>query len=311
MDLAIDGSGDRPVRSGSMPLLTPSRRAAATLMLAGAVGWLYWGVLPGLVRQWATDDDYSHGFFVVPLAAFFVWERRDALRRASRRPSLAGLALLGAGLLCFIAGQFGSELFLSRVSLVIVLAGLVWFLAGAEHLRILAFPLGFLLLMVPLPAIIFNHIAFPLQMLASRVGETVISASGVPVLREGNVLLLPGRALEVAEACSGIRSLISLVMLAIVLGYFTESRRGPRVLIALAAIPIAVIANAARVAGTGLASYWISPAAAEGFFHGFSGWLMFVVALAGLLAFQRGLELTRLKWGGVRRVTRPATGMTC
>lgn len=294
-----------------MPLLTPSRRAAATLILTGAVGWLYWGVLPGLVRQWATDDDYSHGFFVVPLAAFFVWERRDALRGASRRPSLAGLALLGFGLVCFIAGQLGSELFLSRASFIVVLAGLVWFVAGTAHLRILAFPLAFLILMVPLPAIIFNHIAFPLQMLASRVGETVIAASGIPVLREGNVLLLPGRALEVAEACSGIRSLISLVMLAVVLGYFTESRPGPRVLIALAAVPIAVVANAVRVAGTGLASYWISPAAAEGFFHGFSGWLMFVVALAGLLAFQKTLELARVKWAGPPRVASPATGVTC
>jgi exosortase len=294
-----------------MPLLTPSRRAAALLVLLGAVGWLYSGVLPGLVRQWATDDDYSHGFFVVPLAAFFVWERRDALRRASRRPSIRGLALLGAGLTCFMAGQFGSELFLSRISIVAVLAGLVWFVAGTEHLRILAFPIAFLLLMVPLPAIVFNYVAFPLQMLASRVGETVISASGVPVLREGNVLLLPGRALEVAEACSGIRSLMSLLMLAIVLGYFTESRRWPRVLIALAAVPIAVMANAARVAGTGLASYWISPAAADGFFHGFSGWLMFVVALAGLLAFQRALEIARVGRGGGRRVARPAAGVPC
>jgi exosortase len=124
----------------------------------------------------------------------------------------------------------------------------------------------------------------------------------VPVLREGNVLLLPGRALEVAEACSGIRSLLSLLMLAIVLGYFTERRTGPRVAIALAAVPIAVIANAIRVAGTGLASYWISPAAAEGFFHTFSGWLMFVVALAGLLAVHRALELAR---GRAFRVVRP------
>jgi exosortase len=171
-----------------------------------------------------------------------------------------------------------------------VLAGLILFLAGRAYLRILVFPLAFLLFMIPLPAIVFNQIAFPLQLLASRLGEMTISASGVPVLREGNVLLLPGRTLEVAEACSGIRSLLSLLMLAIVLGYFSERRIGPRVAIAIAAIPIAVIANAVRVAGTGLASYWISPAAAEGFFHSFSGWLMFVVALVGLLAVHRAIE---------------------
>jgi exosortase len=274
--------------------------AATPLVLA--LGWLYADVIPALVRQWTADPDYSHGFFVVPLAAFFAWERREALARTPIHPHAAGLGVLAVSLVIFIAGRYGSELFLTRVSMIGVLAGLILYLAGRAHLRILAFPIAFLLFMVPLPAIIFNQLAFPLQLVASRLGEVAISASGVPVLREGNVLLLPGRALEVAEACSGIRSLLSLLMLAIVLGYFTERRTGPRVAIALAAVPIAVIANAIRVAGTGLASYWISPAAAEGFFHSFSGWLMFVVALVGLLAVHRALELAR---GREFRVVRP------
>ncbi len=261
------------------------------ILTSGGVLWLYAAVLPGLMRQWANDEDYSHGFFVLPLAAYFVWERRHQLQQTAPRPSAFGLALLVGSLLCFVAGQFGSELFLSRVSLIGVLAGLVLFLAGWTHLRLLAFPLAFLALMIPLPEIIFNRITFPLQMFASQIGEVVIAASGVPVMREGNVLLLPNRALEVAEACSGIRSLMSLTMLAVVLGYFTEHRTWARVLIALAAVPIAVAANALRVAGTGLASYWISPAAADGFFHSFSGWLMFIVALVGLLAFHKLLEL--------------------
>jgi exosortase len=264
--------------------------------VVGAVGWLYSDVLSALARQWATDDDYSHGFFVVPLAAFFAWERRAALLAAVHRPSLMGLALLAASLICFVAGQLGAELFLTRISLIGVLAGLVLFVAGVEHVRILAFPLAFLLLMVPLPEIIFNRITFPLQMIASRLGETAIAASGVPVLREGNILVLPGRALEVAEACSGIRSLMTLIMLAIVLGYFTERRTGVRVAIVIAAVPIAVLANAIRVTGTGLMSYWVGPAAADGFFHGFSGWIVFVVALAGLLAVHRGLTLARVRW---------------
>jgi exosortase len=273
---------------------------AATFIVA-ALGWLYADVVPGLVRQWAADADYSHGFFVAPLAAFFVWERRARLADLPLRPHLAGVALLALSLCVFIAGRYGSELFLTRVSMIGVVAGLVLFLAGWAHLKALAFPIAFLLLMIPLPAIVFNQVAFPLQMLASQLGEVVISASGVPVLREGNVLLLPGRALEVAEACSGIRSLMSLFMLAVVLGYFTEHRAGPRIAIAIAAVPIAVIANATRVAGTGLASYWISPAAAEGFFHSFSGWLMFVVALAGLLLVHRMFELAR---GRALRVAR-------
>jgi exosortase len=190
-----------------------------------------------------------------------------------------------------LGGLLGAELFLTRISLIGVIAGVVLYVWGWEHFRPLAFPIAFLLLMIPLPTIVFNQIAFPLQLLASRAGEAVISLAGIPVLREGNVLQLPSRTLEVAEACSGIRSLVSLVMLAIVLGHFTERRIRRRIVIALAAIPIAILANAARVAGTGLASELVSPAAAEGFLHTFSGWVLFVVAVVGLVAVQRALAV--------------------
>ena len=275
---------------------------AASLALGAALTWLYAGTLSSLVRQWASDDNYSHGFFVLPLALFFAWERREALRAAVATPSLLGLIVIGGSLLMFIAGVFGAELFLTRVSLVGVLAGTVLFVWGREHFRILLFPIAFLLLMIPLPAIVFNQIAFPLQLVASNLGETVIAAAGVPVLREGNVLQLPARTLEVAEACSGIRSLVSLTMLGIVLGYFTERRLAERVVLAVAAVPIAIVANAARVAGTGLASEWISPAAADGFFHTFSGWLLFVVAFASLIMVQRAMSRART-WTPRRRRT--------
>jgi exosortase len=268
----------------------PSRRTIAVIAaLVSATGFLYAGVLSSLVRQWSTDDNYSHGFLVVPLALYFAWERRDALAAAPVRPGAPGALLILGSLAIWTAGMLGAELFLTRVSLVGVLAGTVWFIWGVAQLRILAFPLLFLLLMIPLPSIIFNQIAFPLQLVASQAGEAVISAAGIPVLREGNVLVLPARTLEVAEACSGIRSLVSLLMLAIVLGYFTERRRGARIAIVLASVPIAILANAARVAGTGLAAQWVSPAAADGFFHTFSGWMVFVVAFAGLLLVQRGV----------------------
>jgi len=270
-----------------------NRSVVIACLLAAGVLWLYGGILSSLARQWASDDNYSHGFFVVPLALFFIWERRRALAIAPSRPSVAGLILIGGSLLVLLAGLLGAELFLSRVSLIGVLAGITLFVWGRDHLRILAFPLAFLLLMVPLPAIIFNQLALPLQLLASRAGESVLSLAGIPVLREGNILQLPTRTFEVAEACSGIRSLVSLLMLGIVLGYFTERRTGARIVIALAAIPIAIIANAARVAGTGMASELVSPALAEGFFHTFSGWLMFVVAFAGLMGVQRAIAIRR------------------
>lgn len=272
---------------------TPAVRVS--LVLATAILLTYGSVLVGLVRQWGADDNYSHGFFVIPLALYFVWERRAALASAVRRPHWAGLLLIVGSVLIYLAGVLGSELFLTRVSVIGVVAGAVLFVFGTTHLRILLFPIGFLVLMVPLPAIVFNQLAFPLQLLASQLGESVIAAAGLPVLRDGNVLHLPSRSLEVVEACSGIRSLISLLMLAIVLGYFTERRLGPRVAIAFAAVPLAIITNAVRVAGTGLASEWVSPAAADGFFHGFSGWLTFVVATFGLLFLQRIMAMARLR----------------
>ena len=270
-----------------------NRTAAAAAALGCVLLWLYGGVLVALARQWSADDNYSHGYFVIPLALFFAWERRAALRAAVTRPSASGALLILASLFLYVAGTFGAELFLTRVSMIGVLAGSILFIWGREHFRILLFPIAFLLLMVPLPAIVFNQVAFPLQLIASEAGELAIRSAGIPVLREGNVLVLPARTLEVAEACSGIRSLVSLIMLGIVLGYFTQRRIGPRVVLALAAVPIAILANAARVAGTGLAAEWIGPAAADGFFHAFSGWLMFVVAFAGLLLFGRLMEASR------------------
>ena len=231
-----------------------NRLVIVSLVVAAAVLITYREVLASLVRQWSTDDNYSHGFFVLPLALYFAWERRARLLAAPVRPHPLGWVVILGSLAVYLAGILGSELFLTRVSLIGLIGGIVLCLAGRAALRTLAFPILFLLLMVPLPAIVFNQVAFPLQLLASQMGEGVIATAGVPVLREGNVLHLPSRSLEVVEACSGIRSLVSLLMLAIVLGYFTERRLRNRILIALAAVPLAIVANAARVAGTGLAA---------------------------------------------------------
>src|SRR5687768_2560880 len=153
-----------------------TRTAVAVALLGVALAWVYGGVVSGLVRQWSTDDNYSHGFFVIPLALFFAWERRESLASSPRRPSVAGLFLILASLVVFIAGTFGAELFLTRVSLIGVLAGAILFVWGRDQFRVLLFPVAFLLLMVPLPAIVFNQIAFPLQLLASQAGESVIAA---------------------------------------------------------------------------------------------------------------------------------------
>ena len=264
-----------------------ARSLAAIAAIVGALTLVFWQVFVRLVDAWIVDGNYSHGFLIPPIAFYFVWERRHRLAAAEVRPSRLGLVALAIGIGILMAGLWGSELFLSRVALLPVIAGIVLFLFGWAHLRILTFPIAFLLLMIPIPAIIFNQIAFPLQLFASKVGEWAISTVGIPVLREGNVLVLPHTSLEVAEACSGIRSLVSLITLGIVYGYFMDSRTWVRLLIVASAVPVAIIANGARVAGTGMAAQWVGPEAADGFFHEFSGWIVFLFAFVMILILQR------------------------
>lgn len=263
-----------------------TRTLGAAVLAAATFVALFFDVARKLVSDWATDDNYSHGFLVIPVALFLAWERRDALAAAPRHPSVLGLLVVIGSLGVLAAGTLGAELFLTRIALVGVLVGVVLFALGWHHLRLLAFPLAFLLLMIPLPAILFNQIALPLQLLASQVGEEGLRAFGVPVLREGNVMVLASTTLEVAEACSGIRSLISLLTLGIVYGYFMDSRAWVRWVLALSTVPIAVVTNGLRVAGTGIAAHRYGPEAAEGFLHTFSGWLVFVSALALLFVLR-------------------------
>ena len=264
--------------------------AASGLLAAGSVIALYAPVLADLAKDWAHDDNYSHGFLIPPIAAYFVWRRRGELFALPRRPSVLGLFVIAASLAVLLVGTIGVELFLTRISLLGVMTGAVIFLCGWRWLRLVALPLAFLVLMIPLPAIVFNQIAFPLQLLATRFGVGVLRLAEIPVLREGNVIVLANMNLEVAEACSGIRSLVTLFSLAIVFGYFADSRPTARVLIALSSVPIAIVANGLRVAGTGLAAYHFGAGVAGGFFHTFSGWLVFVASFGLLAAIAAGLR---------------------
>jgi exosortase len=272
----------RPVHPAALP---------AIAFLCAAFVLLYWRVIAKLVSDWWTDDNYSHGFLIVPLAAYFAWERRHRLKQLPLHPNSIGLLIVLGSIATLIAGILGAELFLTRISIVGLIAGSILFLFGWQHLRMLAFPVLFLILMVPLPSIIFNQIAFPLQLLASRFGETALDVASIPVLREGNVIILAHTTLEVAEACSGIRSLVSLLTLGIVYGYFTDGRSWVRWAIALATVPIAIVTNGVRVAGTGIVAHYYGPELATGFMHDFSGWLMFIAAFALLFFVTRVLLL--------------------
>jgi exosortase len=261
------------------------------LVLGAVLAWLYGGILTRLVGQWSRDPNYSHGFFVPAFSLYLIWQERDKLRSLPRQPSWSGLLVLAIALLVLTGGVLGAELFLSRSSLLIALAGLIVLMYGWNHLRATIFPLLFLLFMIPIPTIVFNQLTFPLQLLASKAAAVLLPLLGVPVLREGNVIQLPAMALEVAEACSGIRSLMSLATLAIIYGYLLEPRKSIRVTLALASIPIAVVANSLRIVGTGLLVQYWDPEKAEGFFHAFSGWLIFVVSLILLFLLHRGLQI--------------------
>jgi exosortase len=270
---------------------TTPRSLVCIGLVFGSLLLLYRDVLWRLIDAWTNDGNYSHGFLIIPLAAYLAWERRAELASARHQPSVLGLVVVAGSLAVLVVGVLGAELFLTRISLVGTLAGTALFVLGWSHLRILAFPLALLLLMIPIPAIIFNQIAFPLQLLASQFGEGVLTSTQIPVLREGNVLILANTTLEVAEACSGIRSLISLLTLGIVYGYFTDRRTIVRVVLAASTIPIAIVTNGGRVAGTGIAANYFGPEAAQGFFHEFSGWIVFLVAFALLLLVRRLIVL--------------------
>jgi exosortase len=159
------------------------------------------------------------------------------------------------------------------------MAGIILFLALWKMRLAVSLPLAFLILMIPLPVLIYNQITFPLQLLASRFATFWLELVGVPVLREGNVLILPNYSLEVVEACSGIRSLMTLLTLAIAYGYLVERRRWVRYALAILMVPIAIVSNAIRIMGTGVLTFHFGPKAAEGFFHEFSGWIIFLAAL--------------------------------
>jgi exosortase len=249
--------------------------------------WLYGPTLSHLVAQWWRDPNFSHGFFVPLFSAFVIWQERGRLAQLPLQPSWSGLGIMIVALMTLVVGQMGAELFLARFSMLLLLAGLIVLFLGWTFLRALLFPLAFLVLMIPIPSIVFNQITFPLQLLASRVAAGVLPLLGVPVLREGNVIVLPSMPLEVADACSGIRSLMSLGTLAIIYGYLMDRRVIMRVVLALASVPIAVAANSLRIVGTGLLVQYWDPEKAEGFFHAGWGWIIFVISLTALYLLHR------------------------
>jgi exosortase len=257
------------------------------------VGWVsallvacYGPILLSLLRIWYDDPDMGHGFFVPVIAGYIAWKKRDEIADAIPNPNWWGLAILVWGALQLYVATLGAELFLARTSFVISIIGAVLLLGGTRYLKVFGFPLFLLFFMIPIPAIIYNQLTFPLQLIASSAAENGISLLQIPVIREGNVLELSSTKLNVVEACSGIRSLLTLTFLSLVYGYFFEKRTWVRVVLFFATIPIAIVANAGRVTLTGVVSQF-NPDLAEGFFHEAQGWVIFMVALVILVALHQ------------------------
>ena len=291
------------------------------VLIVGAIAFAYASVLTRLASFWWEDENYSHGLMIPFVIGYMLWAGRERLAAEPKRPSLWwGGAAVVLALAALWAGTAGAELFIQRISLVLLVAGVTVYFWGFRLLRSILVPLFLLLLAIPIPAIIFNKVAFPLQLFASRVAVWTMRQFDIPVLRQGNVIeLMPlnsltTKKLEVVEACSGIRSLMTLVTLAVVFAYFTSPSRhdadgsggsgsGLRnwsfwrsFIIVASAVPIAIVTNAARVSGTGVLARFYGTEVADGFFHSFSGWVVYIVAF--LLLFAVGWLLDRLTPGG-------------
>lgn len=246
--------------------------------------WMYYRIVPEMVLDWYKDDNYSHGFLVPIIAGYFFWQRWPELKGKSVKPVGLGLAVIILGVVQLVIGWLGSEYFTMRSSLIVLLAGLTLFLFGKDVLKGMALPLGYLIFMVPIPYIIYDQVAFPLKLFVTKVSVAFMKMVGVVVIREGNIIMFPATTLEVADACSGIRSLISLLALAVAFAFFVRTSNARRWIIIASAIPIAIATNGLRVIITGILAQWWGARAAEGFFHEFAGMMVFALAMVLLVA---------------------------
>lgn len=306
-----------PVRSGPEPPVgapvppvdwAPWLWAAITLAL---VSWVYFPVLVfhpdpdmfALAEIWESNANYSYGYLIPPLAAYFAWERRHRVLELPLEGSRWGAVLVAGALCVFLVGLMGGVYFLARASSVLFLIGSLTFVAGWRWMRELAFPVLFLFLMIPIPNFLFIQIALPLQNFAAQVAEWALFTLEVPILRTGNVINLANTQLEVAEACSGLRSLFALVTTGVVFAYFFGRTAVQRVLIVLMAVPIAIVVNAARVAGTGWLAHSYGLEIATGYYHTMEGFAMFAIAFVLLAGVGFG---TVALLPGPREATPPA-----
>jgi len=253
---------------------------------------LYYPIILKMVGDWSNDPNYSHGFLVPLIALYLLWQKRPSLLQTPISPSNWGLLALTCGLCIYVFGHLAAELFTMRASMLVVLAGVIISNLGISFFRCALLPYGYLYFMIPLPYLLYDAIAFPLKLFVAKYSVMVLQIIGISVYREGNIIMLPATTLEVADACSGIRSLMSLLALGVAYAYFSQKSLTKKIVLVASTIPIAVLANAVRVIGTGILAHHYGAAAAEGFFHEFAGMVIFAVSMAMLIGV--GVVLSRL-----------------
>ena len=251
---------------------------------------LYWPIIVPMVKVWASDDNYSHGFLVPIISLYLAYMRRNDLQAATVRPCNSGIALIAFGLILLILGWVATEYLTMRSSLVVVIAGLVLYLLGWEIFKILLAPLCYLFLMVPIPAVLYDAAAFPLKLFVTNVSVLSMKALGIVVWQEGNILMFPNITLEVADACSGLRSIMSLLALGAAYAFVLHTKIRDRVILIVSTLPIAVLTNTLRVVATGVLAQFFGSAAAEGFFHEFAGLFVFAAAVVMFVALGSALK---------------------
>jgi exosortase len=249
--------------------------------------------MTGLVSEWTSSPDASYGLILVIVALALLWQRRTLVAQAAdgNAPALPGAFFLLVGLCAYLVGILGADVFLTRISFVVVLTGALWMLAGSRATRLMAAPLAFLLMAVPLPSLLVNAITLPLQIVASHIAEWTLMLVSVPVYRDGNLLTLPSATLEVAEACSGLRSIVSLAAIGALLAWASERSTWRRAALVMLTLPIAIVMNGLRIAATGIACETWGAHVASGGWHTFTGWVTFVVST--FLLVQAGKAMAR------------------
>jgi len=261
--------------------LPDALRAYRGWLLLGLVfvGLTYRQVVTGMVRDWYFDDNASHGFLIPFISGYLIWTRRKRLAKAAVSSSAAGLWLAACAMFLLIGGRLASELFTQRFSLVLTLCGCVLFWLGKNVFSLLALPLLFLTFMIPVPNIVYDAVALPLKLFVSWLSVGTLQALGVIVVREGNVIMFPNITLEVVDACSGLRSLTSLLAIGAAYALIAVRSSWQRIVLIAATVPIAIFTNTLRVVGTGLLASHLGAGAARGFFHEFTGIVLFAFAL--------------------------------